>query len=390
MTYNFDKVVNRRGTNSLKYDFSIERGKPANALPLWVADMDFQVCNGITKALSDYVEHSIYGYSELKEDYFIILKEWFSFQFNYKIEPNWLVKTPGIVYAISMAIQAFTKVNESVIIQPPVYYPFSESVTNNNRKLITNPLVLKNGHYHIDFTDFEQKIIDNNVKLFIFCSPHNPVGRVWTKDELLQLGNICLKHNVIILSDEIHCDFTYEHIKHNVFSTVAPEFEDISIICTSPSKTFNIAGLQVSNIFISNTKLRNEFQQAVNASGYSQLNTLGLVAAKAAYSTGATWLNQLKSYLTDNLNFARTFLAENLPNIKLIEPEGTYLLWLDCSLLNLSNDVLYDLILNKAGLWIDEGIMFGIEGSGFIRINMACPRSTLSEAFNKLASAFNS
>ena len=303
------------------------------------------------------------------------------------MEPSWLIKTPGVVFAISAAIRAYTKENDSIIIQTPVYYPFYEVILDNKRNLVTNPLLLKNDHYEIDFIDFERKIIENNVKLFILCSPHNPVGRVWRKDELINLGNICLKHNVKVISDEIHCDFTYPGHKHYVFASLDPQFLMNTVTCTSPSKTFNLAGLQVSNIFIPNLKMKKKFEKAVAQTGYSQLNLFGLVACKAAYEFGDIWLKELKLYLIQNLDYIRNFLKNELPLVSLIEPEGTYLVWLDFRKLNLSEEKLEKLIVEKAGLWLDSGKMFGIEGVGFQRINIACPISILEKALFKLKEA---
>lgn len=387
MVYNFDQVIERKNTLSLKYDFSKERGKPEDILPLWVADMDFMTTNEVISELKKCVELGVYGYSESKEDYFKVIQNWYQRYFQWHLEPSWLIKTPGVVFAISAAIRAYTKENDSIIIQTPVYYPFYEVILDNKRNLVTNPLLLKNDHYEIDFIDFERKIIENNVKLFILCSPHNPVGRVWRKDELINLGNICLKHNVKVISDEIHCDFTYPGHKHYVFASLDPQFLMNTVTCTSPSKTFNLAGLQVSNIFIPNLKMKKKFEKAVAQTGYSQLNLFGLVACKAAYEFGDIWLKELKLYLIQNLDYIRNFLKNELPLVSLIEPEGTYLVWLDFRKLNLSEEKLEKLIVEKAGLCLDSGKMFGIEGVGFQRINIACPISILEKALFKLKEA---
>lgn len=387
MTYNFDEIVDRKNTNSLKYDFTVEIGKPSDILPLWVADMDFRVPKAVTKALVKASEHGIFGYSDTKDEYFQTLYNWYASRFDFKIEKDWLVKTPGVVYAISTAVRALTKEGDAIIIQQPVYYPFAGSIQGNNRKLINNSLVYKNGSYHMDLEDFEKKVIENNVRLFILCSPHNPVGRVWTKEDLTALGDICLKHNVIVISDEIHADFVYKGHKHHVFSTLKTEYLNNSIICTAPSKTFNLAGLQVSNIFIANQDIRRAFTKEINRTGYSQLNTMGLIACQASYEYGGEWLEELKEYLSGNLSFVRSFLKEHLPQIKLVEPEGTYLVWLDCKDLGLSEQELEEVIVNKAKLWLDGGTMFGKEGENFQRINIACPRSILEQALRQLAGA---
>ena len=385
--YDFDKVIDRHGTNCLKFDFAKERGKNGDELSLWVADMDFQVAKPITDALQAQVNHGIYGYTEVKADYFDIVKNWFKDNFDWEIKKGSLVKTPGVVYAIAMAVKAFTKEGEAVIIQQPVYYPFSEMIIANNRKLVNSPLVLKDGRYEIDFEDFEKKIVENNVKLFILCSPHNPVGRVWSVEELKRIGDICIKHDVVIFSDEIHADFVYEPNKHHVFASLGESYAANSVIATAPSKSFNIAGLQVSNIFIENKKLRDAFRNEIVKSGYSQLNTMGLVAARAAYESGKEWLDEVRAYIKDNLIFFRDYLKENIGELSLIEPEGTYLVWVDFRKLGLSEKQREDLIVNKAKLWIDSGAMFGVDGEGFERFNIACPREYLKMALDSLAKA---
>lgn len=389
MKYNFNEIIDRKGTDSLKYDFAVERGLPKDVLPLWVADMDFPVEDHIKEALIKASEHAIFGYSDTKDDYFEVLSSWYERRFFWKVKKEWLVKTPGVVFATAMAIQALTKENEAIIIQEPVYYPFSSTIRANNRKLVINNLVLKKDKYHIDFVDFEKKIIENNVKLFILCSPHNPVGRVWTREELQKLANICLKHKVYIFSDEIHSDLVYEKDTHTIFANLGKDVEDSCIVATAPSKTFNIAGLQVSNIWIANEKMRDAFKEAIDRAGYSQLNNMGLIATKVAYKYGEEWLEELKIYLKSNIDFVRKFLKDKLSNIKLIEPEGTYLLWLDCRELGLSEKERQGLIQNKAKLWLDTGTMFGKAGAGFERINIACPRKTLEEAMNRLKEAIN-
>lgn len=389
MTHNFNALIDRKNTNSIKYDFARERGKSEDLIPLWVADMDFIAPPKVIETLVNVSKHGIFGYSEVKEDYFLVLKKWFSKHYNWDISPSWLVKTPGIVYAISMAVRAFTQEGDSVLIQRPVYYPFSESVNSNHRNLINNPLIYENGAYHIDFYDFEQKIIAHDVKLFILCNPHNPVGRVWSEEELTKLGDICVKHNVIVVSDEIHADFIHPGYQHIIFANLKPEFGAITVTCTAPSKTFNLAGLQVSNIIIMNKKLKAAFKEEITKSGYSQLNTMGLYACKAAYEYGEEWLIELKDYLHQNLTYVSDFLEKELPMLHLVKPQGTYLLWIDFRSLNLSESELEAFITDKAKLWLDGGTMFGPEGLGFQRINMACPRSILEKAMEQLKEALS-
>lgn len=385
--YDFDSVINRRNTNSLKYDFAVERGRPADVLPLWVADMDFRAPEPVLEALHRCVDHGIFGYSDVKEDYYHALSLWFSEQFQWQTQPEWLVKTPGVVFALAMAVRALTQPGDSILIQPPVYYPFFSVIRDNDRTVVENELVYQDGRYTIDFEDFERKLVEHRVKLFLLCSPHNPVGRVWTLEELQRLGQICLKHDVFVVSDEIHCDFAFREHPHHVFLSAVPALAHRAIICTAPSKTFNLAGLQVSNIWIPSPQIRAVFLKEMDRSGYSQLNALGLAACQAAYTSGGQWLEQCRSYLRSNLDFLRDFLAQNIPQIKLVEPEGTYFAWLDCSGLGLSRKELNNLIINGAKLWLDAGHIFGEHAGQFQRIVLACPRATLEQALLQLKAA---
>lgn len=384
---NFNIVVNRKNTNCLKYDFAVRRGRPENVLPLWVADMDFKVAPEITQAIEKRVAHGIFGYSEVKEEYFEAVAAWMEQKHGWHVKEDWLVKTPGVVFALAMAVQAFTEPGDAVIIQQPVYYPFSEVIADNGRRIVDNTLELKeDGKYHINFEDFEQKVKENHVKLFLLCSPHNPVGRVWTKEELKKIAAICRKYDVIVVSDEIHEDFVFNG-KHQVFADLSEDAKNRTITCTAPSKTFNLAGLQVSNIWIANPKLREKFKKQIAAAGYSQLNTLGLTACEAAYRYGGEWHAELLGYLKSNLNFLREFLQTRLPEVKLIEPEGTYLVWLDFGSLGLTEEQREELLTKKAGIWLDSGVIFGAAGEGFERINIACPRSILKDALERIERA---
>lgn len=292
MKYNFDKITDRRGTGCVKYDFAVEHGMPADVLPLWVADMDFPVAEGIEEKLAAAVHHGIFGYSDTKDDYFQAIYNWYDRYFNWQVEKDWMIKTPGLVFAIAMAIKAYTKKGESVLIQQPVYHPFKNMIVANERKPVINELQLVNGHYEVDFEDFEKKIVENEVKLMILCSPHNPVGRVWKEWELRKVGELCLKYNVLVFCDEIHSDFVYGENKHHVFASMDPRFAEICLIGTAPSKTFNIAGLQASNVFIKNEALREGFKKEMLASGYGELNNLSVLACQAAYETGREWLEE--------------------------------------------------------------------------------------------------
>ena len=385
----FDTVVDRKNTGCLKYDFAVKRGMPADILPLWVADMDFKTSSYIQDAVAAQAEHGIYGYTESGDSYFEAVQSWFFTHYDWKVEEKWLVKTPGVVFALAMAVQAFTQENDAVMIQQPVYYPFSGVIKDNGRRIIDNTLVQDEaGSYHMDLADFEEKIIREKVKLFFLCNPHNPVGRAWTREELEKIGDICYRHHVLLVSDEIHADFVYER-KHQVLVNLKKEYEEITITCTAPSKTFNIAGLQVSNIFIPDNQLRHRFKRQIAASGYSQLNAAGIAACEAAYRYGEEWYNGVKAYIRENISFTKKFLEERIPKVKMLEPEGTYLVWVDFRALGLSNRELEDLIIHKAGLWLDSGAIFGAAGEGFQRINVACPRVTLQTALEKIETAVN-
>ena len=386
----FDKIVSRKNTRSLKYDFAKRRGMPEDVLPLWIADMDFETSSYIQDALTERIKHGIFGYSEVKTQYFNIVRDWIKKHHNWDIQEKWLVKTPGVVFAIAMAVKAYTQPSDSVLIQQPVYYPFSEVISDNGRKVISNDLYLgDDNRYHIDFEDFERKIIDEKIKLFLLCNPHNPVGRVWTEAELIQLGDICVRHGVIVVSDEIHQDFVF-HGKHHVFANLKKEFENISITCTSPSKTFNLAGLTMSNIFIPNYELSRKFRKETDGAGISQLNVMGLVATETAYSKGEEWYSAMFTYVADNIRFVKQYVSENLTNVTMIDTEGTYLVWLDFRKTGLSVSELDNLIIHKAKVWLDSGKIFGKCGEGFQRINVACPRGVLKKALDRIREALYS
>ena len=388
MPINFDEIIDRRNTSCLKYDFAAERGYPADILPFWVADMDFRTPTPVIDALKARATHGIFGYTQVKDDYFTVLQNWFRTRHDWIVERSDLIITPGVVFAIANAIRAFTKKGESILIQQPVYYPFANMIRQNERVLVDSPLRLIEGHYEIDFEDFEQKVIEHSVKLFILCSPHNPVGRVWTRAELEQLAAICLRHNVIVIADEIHEEFVRPGFRHIPFASLSEEAAAITVTCTSPSKTFNLAGLQISNIFIRNAQLRRRFKEELGRTGYDEPNTLGLTGAKAAYEHGAEWLTQLLAYIEENYARTKSFLAAHLPKVKIIEPEGTYLLWLDFSAYGLTDEALNEKIIRDAHLWLDDGPIFGAGGSGFQRINIACPWATLETGLQNLAEAF--
>lgn len=380
----FDKVIDRRNTRCLKYDFAKRRGMPEDVLPLWVADMDFATSSYIEDALIERAKHGIFGYSEVQTPYFEILENWLKKHHNWDVQEKWLIKTPGVVFALAMAVKAYTEIDEGILIQAPVYYPFYEVIRDNGRKIVENELYLgDDNRYHIDFEDFEDKIISEKVRLFILCSPHNPVGRVWTAEELVKLGDICVKHGVIVVSDEIHADFVFKG-RHHVFASLKKEFENISITCTSPSKTFNLASMMMSNIFIPNHELKRKFRKELDAAGTSQLGIMGLVACEAAYSKGEEWYRSMIEYVRKNIEFTKEYIAENILDVSMIDIEGTYLVWLDFHKTGLSAEELDRRIILNAKLWLDSGKIFGKCGEGFQRINVACPRSILKEALDRI------
>lgn len=389
MDRDFNTLVDRRNTNSVKYDLIDVLKKPADTLPLWIADMDFKAPAAVSRRLTEIARFGIYGYSDNRTSYFDAVTDWYRTHFHWDTQSDWIVRTPGVVFALAAAIRALTKEGDAVLIQQPVYYPFADTITRNNRVKINSPLTLHDGHYSMNLADFEQKIIENDVKLFLLCSPHNPVGRVWTKEELTEVGKICLKHNVIMVSDEIHSDFTRTGHPHTVLASISKAFAMNSIICTAPSKTFNLAGLQISNIFIANPDIRRRFLDAVHATGYDEPNIFALGACETVYREGLKWLNALRAYLDENYRYIRDFLAAELPAVRLIEPEGTYLLWLDCRTLPLTDEARVRAIEEKGRLWLDTGTMFGEEGSGFERINTACPKATIEEAMRRLKEALS-
>lgn len=381
---NFDKYVNRKNTDCLKYDFAKRRGLPEDVLPFWVADMDFKTSSFVIDALEERIHHGVFGYSESGDEYFNAVSDWMKEFHHWDVKRNWLIKTPGVVFALAMSVKAYTNPGDGVLIQQPVYYPFSEVINDNERVVVSNDLYLgDDNRYHIDFEDFEEKIITNKIKLFLLCNPHNPTGRVFTKEELTRLGNICLKHGVIVVSDEIHSDFVFKD-EHTVFAGIKKEFEDITVTCTAPSKTFNLASMLISNIFIANHDLKNKFKHQVDGAGISQLSATGIVATIAAYRDGREWYKKLLSYIKGNIDFVKEYVKVNMPKVKVIDGEGTYLMWLDFRGLNLDTDELERRVIYDAKLWLDSGKIFGKSGEGFQRINVATQRSVLEEGLKRI------
>ena len=395
MEYNFNRFIDRRDSFSLKWSKEalqmVFKKDDDDLLPLWVADMDFECPKPVVDALKKEAEGCVYGYNwHGTKKYLDAVTGWMDRRHQWKVDPKWIVYSPGIVPAINMLVQTFSNIGDKIIVQPPVYYPFFSAVTANGRKLLLNQLNYENQKYTFDFEDFEEKAKDPLTKIFILCSPHNPVGRVWTREELKKLGDICLEHDILIISDEIHHDLILPGNKHTVFSTISEEFEQKTIVCTAPSKTFNLAGLQVSNIIIPNEKLRQSFiNTIVNKNGIGIPNSFGIVAMIAAYNEGEEWLEQVLRYIDSNFHFLQEFVTNEIPDVKYIKPEGTYLAWLDFNSLGLNDEDLKDLILNKAKIALDNGKLFGLGGEGFQRINVACPKSILEETMDRIKKVVN-
>lgn len=387
MPFDFDTVIDRRNTASAKHDTVEANGYPADVLPMWVADMDFRVPPCVTDELAKQVGHGIFGYSFATDGYYKAVQNWFLTHFHWDIPREQIVFSPGVVFALSTAIRITTQPGEAVLVTPPVYYPFYNVIRNNDRTLVESHLLYENGKYTVDFTDFERKIVEHGVKLFILCSPHNPICRVWTVEELRRIGEICHRHGVKVISDEIHCDFTWPGIRHTPFVLACPEMEEDTIVCTAPSKSFNLAGLQTSNIVVPGEALREAWQKEMLRINYHAPNSMGLRACQAAYEGGAQWLAECKAYMKGNLDYVRDFLAKNIPQIRLVEPEGTYFAWLDCSGLGLSKEALDHLIAHKARLWLDTGSLFGECAAQFQRVVLACSRTVVVEAMDRLKAA---
>lgn len=385
--YNFDRIIDRKGTSCLKYDFGMKRKGRTDLLPMWVADMDFALPEEILADFHKRIDHGIFGYTDPDAEYFAALDRWFSLHHGYHIQPEWVTLGCGVVFGLATGVKAFTEPGDAVLIQQPVYYPFREVIEDNGRKFINSQLHYENGKYTIDFADFEQKILENQVKVFLLCSPHNPAGRVWTKEELTRLGDICLKHRVIILDDEIHCDFVYAPHHFTSFLALDEKYRDNLVVFNSPSKTFNVAGLQPGNIIIPNKELRRRYRKANAAAGYSQGSIMGQVAVKSCYTKGDAWVKELVEYIAGNIAWVREFVKENFPKATFVEPEGTYLVWIDFSGYGLSDEELEHLVVDEAKLWLDSGKIFGPATSQFERFNMACPRATVEKAFHQLKDA---
>ncbi|NHK30061.1 MAG: pyridoxal phosphate-dependent aminotransferase [Asgard group archaeon] len=387
--WNFDEIIDRQGTYSVKWDheFMEMLFKRGDLLPLWVADMDFKAPDALLNALKKRVDHGIFGYTYSKDPYYQSIINWFKRRHNWKLEKDWIKVCPGVVPAINFIIHGFTKPGDNVIIQKPVYYPFASSIKNNGRITLNNELVNKENHYEINFKDLEEKCKQPRTKLFILCSPHNPVGRVWTKNELKQMGEICIDNNVLVVPDEIHCDLIFEGHKHIPFASISKKFAQNSITCVAPSKTFNVAGLKASNVIIPNEKLRNEFTTITTNASIRGLSIFGYLTTEVVYNECEDWLEELLVYLWKNFLFLKDFFEMHLPTVKVLNLEGTYLPWVDFRPLNIDPKILDEIIKKDAKVGLDDGAMFGESGAGFQRFNIACPKAILQDALEKIRDA---
>lgn len=389
MKFNFDKIIDRTNNFSAKWSEMNKNFGTNNLLPMWVADMDFLTAPCVMEALKDRLEQGIFGYTTRPSSYNESIVNWLDNRFSWKINQEWLMFSPAVITSISLLIQNLTQKNDKIMIQEPVYSPFHNIVESNERSLVISPLVkLDDGSYVMDYEDIEAKIKD--VKVFILCNPHNPVGRVWTREELTRLGEICLKHNVLVISDEIHSDIILKNHKHTPFASISKEFSENTITCMAPTKTFNLAGLQSSFLVISNPYYYEVMDKAFSILDIKRNNAFSLVATEAAYNYGEDWLYELIKYIEDNVDFAIDYIKNHIPQLKVKKPEGTYLLWVDFSNLNVDKEDLKNALINKGRIALSDGSSFGIGGAGYYRINLACPRSMVLEGLKRIEFAIKS
>lgn len=381
MKYNFDELVPRRGSNSYKWDSAGSE----DVLPMWVADMDFRTAPAVVEALRKRVEHGIFGYVKVPTAYYDAIGDWFKRRHSWGIEKDWVLFTTGVVPALSAVIKALTHPGDKVLVQTPVYNCFFSSIRNDECEMVANPLIYRNGAYSIDFDDLEKKATDPRVKLLLLCNPHNPAGRVWTRWELTRIGEICLRNDVFVVADEIHCELVYPGHTYTPFASISEMFLYNSVTCISPSKAFNLAGLQVANIVAANIGVRRKIDKALNVNEVCEINPFAVEALIAAYNEGEEWLEELRQYLLGNYNYLKRFFEEQLPQFPVLALEGTYLVWVDCSVLKQSSEEIVKMLLEKEKLWVNEGSLYGEAGEGFIRINIACPRQLLIEGLNRIA-----
>ena len=378
MKYDFDKITDRRASNSYKWDSA-----PEGVLPMWVADMDFRTAPAIIDALQKRVAHGIFGYTRVPDAYYDAVTSWFSRRHGWDIDREWIIYTSGVVPAVSAVIKALTVPGDKVIVQTPVYNCFFSSIRNNGCEIVSNPLRRTADTYEMDFDALERCAADPRAKVMLLCNPHNPAGRVWTPDELTRLGNICLRNGVTVVADEIHCELVYQGFKYTPFASLSDAFLHRSVTCVSPSKAFNIAGLQIANIVAFDNDLRSRIDKAININEVCDVNPFGVAATIAAYNEGEEWLCQLLDYLHGNYEAMAEFCRRELPEFPIARLEGTYLVWMDCSSLGMPSDALEHALLDDARLWLNAGTMYGAEGEGYMRWNIACPRSVMLDGLNR-------
>jgi cystathionine beta-lyase len=386
MEYNFDEIVDRNNTSSVKFDLRDKIFKKDDVIPMWVADMDFRTPPFVIEALRKRLEHEILGYTFISPPVFESIVNWIRLRHSWAIQPGWISFSPGIVPAVNLLVLAFTQPGDRVIVQTPVYFPFFSAVENHGRHLVFNPLIYSNGKYEMDFDDLEEKM-DGTTKMLILCNPHNPTGNVWPEEDLRRLAEICLSHHILLISDEIHSDLIYPGYRHIPLATLSTEIAANTITCMAPSKTFNLAGLSTSFLVISDEKLRMTYEKKLDQIHVGAGNIFGFVAMEAAYRHGGEWLGQLMKYLEGNVLFLEEFIRLHIPQIRVIRPQATYMVWLDCTQLKLSPSALKEFMITRAGLGLSDGPLFGKEGEGFQRINIGCPRSVLHEALLRLQAA---
>lgn len=381
----FNTPTYRFHTNSYKWDSA----ESEDIIPLWVADMDFKTAPAIIEALEKRVKHGIFGYTKVSDDYYNAVTDWFKERHGWSFSKEWIIYTSGVVPAISAIIKALTKPGDKVIIQTPVYNCFFSSIRNNDCIASENSLVYKDGTYSIDFEDLEKRAAEPNAKLLLLCNPHNPSGRVWTEDELKRIGEICHRNNVIVVSDEIHCELVYSPNKYKPFGSLSPEYRGNCVVCVSPSKAFNIAGLQIANIICEDSDLRARIDKAININEVCDVNPFGVIATIAAYRQGSEWLASLIDYLWGNYQYLLDFFKKELPQFPVVRLEGTYLVWVDCRSLGKPSEMLEHELIEKAKVWLNAGDMYGKDGEGFMRINIATQRERLAEGLRRLKSALS-
>lgn len=385
--YHFNRLIERKNTHSVKWDMNHIVFGTNDILPMWVADMDFEPPMEVTEALKKRIEHNIYGYTFIPHSTYEAVQDWVKKRHHWNIEKDWLLFMPGVIPGISVAINALTEPFDRILVQSPVYTPFFNLIEQNGRTVVNSPLVLKDHYYEIDFHDFEEKL-KSGVKLFILCNPHNPSGRVWKKEELQKIGELCKKYDCLILSDEIHSDLIYKPNVHTPIASVNEDLHNQVITFIAPSKTFNLAGLQASCVIIPNSQLRNIFKKAQSKLGYGMLNTFGIAGIEAAYRYGEDWLEQLLIHLQENIDIAKNFIEQEIPELSVMIPEGTYLLWIDCRKLGLSDQEIREKLIQKGKLGLEPGTKYRTGGESFVRMNIACSKDTLLEGLHRLKKAF--